>query len=220
MYNFLQEFYKAHEEFRANPLYIFGESYGGHYAPSVAYRIFEGNRNNDDPHINLQGVGVGNGLTDPVIQYQYYAEMAMNNSYGIKCVSEDAYANMVKHTPTCVKLARACQMNVTACEPADDYCQIFLTMPYYNTGLNPYDIRKPCGDSDLCYDFTNIETFLNLQSTRDALHVSDKVEKWESCNTKVNAAFISDWMRNMQQVMTLMDRACLHHETNCYLHVY
>lgn len=33
-----------------------------------------GNKNpaSGDVHINLKGIGVGNGLTDPEIQYQYY----------------------------------------------------------------------------------------------------------------------------------------------------
>jgi len=205
VYWFMQEFYKAHPEFRANDLYIFGESYGGHYAPSVASRIFEGNNNKDGEKINLAGVGVGNGLTDPVIQYQYYPAMAMNNTYGIKTVSEEAYEKMVKHVPTCTKMGQMCQLNTTYCEAADEFCQMTETMPYYNTGLNPYDIRKPCGDSDLCYDFTNIETFLNLPSTMDALHVNtEKVKEWKSCNTVVNAGFTSDWMKNYQQVLIPM----------------
>jgi cathepsin A (carboxypeptidase C) len=177
-----------------------GESYGGHYAPSVASRIFNGNLKKEGLFINLAGVGVGNGLTDPVIQYQYYPEMAMNNSYGIKTVSDATYKSMVDHLPKCLKLAEACQLNNDACVAADDYCNAVETSPYYSTGLNPYDIRKPCGDSDLCYDFTNIETFLNLNSTRAALHVSDKVQKWESCNNGVNAMFAGDWMRSYQQV--------------------
>lgn len=200
MYWFLQEWYKGHPEFVENPLYIFGESYGGHYAPTVAHRIFEGNNRRDgDIQINLRGVGVGNGLTDPVIQYQYYPQMAMNNSYGIKTVSEEAYEGMVKHMPACVKLAELCQVNVSYCVSADDFCQMTETMPFYATDLNPYDITKPCGDSDLCYDFDNVDTFLNLESTREALHVSDKVDKWVDCNTAVNAGFTSDWMRNYQQ---------------------
>ena len=28
---------------------------------------------------------------------------------------------------------------------ADDYCNLAETTPYYNTGLNPYDIKKECG---------------------------------------------------------------------------
>ena len=52
----------------------------GHFAPNVAYRVYEGNLNatktgNGADVINLQGLAVGNGLTDPSIQYQYYAEM-------------------------------------------------------------------------------------------------------------------------------------------------
>lgn len=200
MYQFLQEFFTAHPEYVSNHFFVFGESYGGHYAPAIASRIFQGNNNNEGIHINLSGVGVGNGLTDPVIQYQYYPEMAMNNSYNIKTVSEDAYAKMVEHVPSCVKMAEACQQNTDACVPADDYCNLMETTPYYNTGLNPYDIRVPCGENPLCYDFTNVETFLNLNSTREALHVSEKVDTWETCNTAVDIMFASDWMRNYQQV--------------------
>lgn len=124
----------------------------------------------------------------------------MNNSYNIKTVSEESYQKMVEHVPSCVKLAEACQLNNDACMIADDYCNLMETTPYYNTGLNPYDIRVPCGESDLCYDFTNVETFLNLNSTRQALHVSENVKVWETCNTAVNIMFAGDWMRNYEQV--------------------
>jgi len=111
---------------------------------------------------------------------------------------------MVSRIPRCVRLAQACQLNHTLCVPADDYCNLAETTPYYNTGLNPYDIRIPCGDSDLCYDFDNIETYLNLPSVREALHVSDKVESWQSCNTAVDVMFAGDWMRNYQKTLIPM----------------
>lgn len=199
MYHFVQEFLKAHPEYQRHELFVFGESYGGHYAPAVSNRIFKGNMNKEGLHVNLKGVGVGNGLTDPVVQYQYYPAMAMNNTYGVKAVSEEQYAKMVDHVPACKKMGEACQLNLDACEPAYTYCNLFLTTPYYNSGLNPYDIRVPCGDNDLCYNFTNIETFLNTQSTRDALHVSTNVKEWQSCNNAVNAMFVSDWMRDYQK---------------------
>ena len=92
-YYFVQHFMQAHPEYAKAPLYIFGESYGGHYAPAIAHRIFEGNKDVQDGDIplNLAGVGVGNGLTQPEIQYAYYAEMAYNNSHGIQTVSEATY---------------------------------------------------------------------------------------------------------------------------------
>jgi cathepsin A (carboxypeptidase C) len=210
-YHFLQEFFVAHPEYQQNEFYIFGESYGGHYAPAISNRVYNGNKNKEGIQINLTGVGVGNGLTDPVVQYQYYDEMANNNTYNIKCVSEDAYAKMQKHEPTCIKLAKACQVDVDMCQAADEFCNTFLTTPYYMTGLNPYDIRKPC-EGDLCYDFDNVDTFLNLNSTRAALGVSDKVETWASCNTAVNVAFVSDWMRSFQQVrVCALFFATVHH---------
>eukprot|EP01040_Poterioochromonas_malhamensis_P009740 gene9740-10581_t len=196
MYHFVQEFLKAHPEYAKLELFVFGESYGGHYAPAVSNRIYKGNKNSDGLYVNLKGVGVGNGLTDPVVQYQYYPAMAMNNSYGIKTVSEEQYQKMLDHLPACTLMGQACQSNADACESAYTYCNLFETTPYYNTGLNPYDIRVPCGDNDLCYNLTNIDVFLNLESTRKALHVSDEVKKWESCNNAVNVMFAGDWMRN------------------------
>ena len=71
-YYFLQSFYKTHPEYSQNPLFVVGESYGGHYSPAIAHRILIGNRQ-DKPgtqFINLKGMGVGNGLTNPAVQYQ------------------------------------------------------------------------------------------------------------------------------------------------------
>jgi len=205
MYHFLQAFFAKHTDLQGREFYVFGESYGGHYAPAVSARIHKGNVNKEGIFINLKGVGVGNGLTDPVIQYPYYPVMAMNNTYGIKTVSEDKYQHMMDAAPKCVALAKMCQFNHTMCEDAYTYCNLVETTPYYNTGLNPYDIRKPCGESDLCYDFTNIETFMNLESTRNTLHVSPKVDKWESCNKAVDIVLApGDWMRDYQQVLIPM----------------
>jgi cathepsin A (carboxypeptidase C) len=198
LYSFLQEFFTAHGQYLPNEFYVFGESYGGHYVPAISSRIYQGNQNKEGLHINLKGLGIGNGLTNPVVQYEYYPPMAMNNTYGIKTVSEDAYQTMLDHLPRCISLAKACQVNVEVCDEADTYCNLWETTPYYNTGLNPYDIRKPC-EGDLCYDFTNIDTFLNLESTRQALHVSDEVKEWKSCNTLVNVMFVQDWMKNFEK---------------------
>lgn len=205
MYEFLQEFFEQNPQYAESDFYVFGESYGGHYAPAISSRIFEGNKNGDGAKINLKGVGVGNGLTDPLIQYQYYPQMAMNNTYDIKCVSEETYSHMVDRLPFCEKLIAACQGNTSLCLPADDYCNLVETTPYYRTGLNPYDIRMPCGESSLCYDFSNLDIFLNLESTRAALHVSDKVDKWVSCNTAVDLAIAPyDWMKNFQGTIAPM----------------
>lgn len=83
-----------------------------------------------------------------------------------------------------------------ACQAAFLYCNTALTTPYRATGKNPYDIRKPCGDNPLCYDFSHIETFMNLDTTKLALHVSDRNPSWQTCNMMINMSFHVDWMKD------------------------
>ena len=77
-YFFLQAFFKKHPEYASSPLYVVGESYGGHYAPAIAHKVFVENQKLAEERaggkksieINLAGLGVGNGLTNPSEQYK------------------------------------------------------------------------------------------------------------------------------------------------------
>ena len=100
MYYFVQAFLQAHPQYTKNEFFVFGESYGGHYAPNTAWRIVDGNNNLEDGfvHVNLAGLGVGNGLTQPSVQYEYYAQMAYNFSLartGKAAISLGAYVGNV-----------------------------------------------------------------------------------------------------------------------------
>lgn len=59
---------------------IAGESYAGHYVPAVSHRIHSYNKNvAPDKKINLKGLAIGNGLTNPAIQFGAYADYALMN---------------------------------------------------------------------------------------------------------------------------------------------
>ncbi|CAN0400845.1 unnamed protein product, partial [Hapterophycus canaliculatus] len=85
--------------------------------PAVAARtgwfsLFSGcwrGSNGEASFINLQGMGIGNGLTSPAIQYPFYTTMAVDNPYGVKAVSEKDAALMRAYTPACVALIDGCQ---------------------------------------------------------------------------------------------------------------
>lgn len=201
-YYFLQGFLKEHPAYSKNPLFVVGESYGGHYAPAIAHKVWTKNKSNDGSklHINLAGVAVGNGLTDPIEQYKWYPEMAYNNSHGLKVVTRETYEGMKKAVEPCVKLIEKCNegesfLDKFACQSAFVVCNVGLTSPYQVTGLNPYDIRKECGSHPLCYDFSNIEKWLNKDSTKAALYVKES-SKWATCNMGINLKFHSDWMHD------------------------
>ena len=202
-YYFLQEFYKEHPEYSKNPLTVVGESYGGHYAPAVAHKIWTKNKSVEDSmlKINLAGLAIGNGLTDPSEQYKWYPEMAVNNSHGIKVVPDDIYQTMKDNVPKCVSLIDECNagdslVNRFACQTAFVYCNIAETTPYQMTGMNPYDMREKCEHKPMCYDFSYIETWLNDPKTKESLHVSEESNTWTSCNMGINLKFHTDWMKD------------------------
>lgn len=73
VYWFLREFLETrHPELQGREFFIAGESYGGHYVPSTAHNIWKKNQalsdNNSAAFINLQGIAIGNGMVNPVIQ--------------------------------------------------------------------------------------------------------------------------------------------------------
>jgi len=66
----IQSFLSRYPHLRSHELYLSGESYGGHYLPSLARFILDKNAAPDptSPPLNLQGFLVGNPSTDPVFQ--------------------------------------------------------------------------------------------------------------------------------------------------------
>jgi len=217
-YYFFQAFFQTYPEYQESPLYIVGESYAGHYVPSISHRIYEGNQALEESvddnliKLNFAGLAIGNGLTAPEKQYPAYPEMVFNNSHGIKVVDETTYDAMKEAVPRCVSLIKKCNegdsfVNTFACQSAFLVCNTALTSPYQMTGLNPYDIRKKCEVPPLCYDFSNVQKFLNLESTKQALNVDEAhSHAWESCNFGINMKFHTDWMKDFSgYVANLLD---------------
>ncbi|KAK9877389.1 hypothetical protein WA026_017785 [Henosepilachna vigintioctopunctata] len=70
LYNALIQFFQLFPELQKNDFFITGESYAGKYIPAVAYTIHK--RNPDaELKINLKGISMGNGLSDPANQLNY-----------------------------------------------------------------------------------------------------------------------------------------------------
>lgn len=67
-FSFLLNFYEKFPEYKKRPLYVTGESYGGHYLPAICAYIHRTN----NPDISLKGLAIGNGLTSLHIQAGAY----------------------------------------------------------------------------------------------------------------------------------------------------
>ncbi|XP_073286595.1 serine carboxypeptidase-like [Primulina huaijiensis] len=194
LYDFLQEFFKGHPQFAGSDFYITGESFAGHYIPALASRITEGNKNKEGIPINLKGMAIGNGLTNPEIQYQAYTDFALD----MKLLTQDQYNKLKPAVLKCVEEAKLCGPDGgIKCEEAYGDCtyNLFNRILAMNRGINVYDIRKKC-EGGLCYDYSNMEKFLSLRSVKTALGVGDV--EFVSCSSKVYEGMLQDWMRNLE----------------------
>ncbi|CAL5432199.1 unnamed protein product [Camellia sinensis] len=193
LYDFLQAFFKQHPQYVKNDFYITGESYAGHYIPAFAARVHQGNKEKQGIFINLKGFAIGNGLTDPEIQYKAYPDYALD----MKLIKQSDYNNVTNLIPRCEEAIKLCGADGgNSCMSAYSACNaIFNKIMSIVGDANYYDIRKKC-EGDLCYDFANMENFLNQKSVREALGVGDI--EFVSCSSTVYQAMILDWMRNLE----------------------
>ncbi|KAL0370105.1 UNVERIFIED_CONTAM: Serine carboxypeptidase-like 48 [Sesamum angustifolium] len=193
LYDFLQAFFKEHPQYAKNDFYITGESYAGHYIPAFAARVHQGNKRKEGIHINLKGFAIGNGLTNPEIQYQAYTDYALD----MKLITKSDYNSMKMSVSRCQQAIKLCGANGgSSCVAAYMVCNVvFNNIVRISGGKNYYDIRKEC-EGNLCYDFSSVEDFLNLKSVRDALGVGDI--DFVSCSSSVYEAMVTDIMRNLE----------------------
>ncbi|KAI9485198.1 MAG: Alpha/Beta hydrolase protein [Benjaminiella poitrasii] len=221
VYIFLQLFLREFSQFAESDFHLAGESYAGHYLPAIATIITEENAKEESHLIPLKSLLIGNGLTDPLTQYQYYKSMACTpSSHGVTLVSSfEKCQELESHQTECQNLIQACykQTNFThpqdsneICKAATGVCNKILVNPIIATSkqLNIYDIRRPCEDGILCYDYlSDIKTYLDRPETKSALGVNaSSIGSFEICSGTVNADFQStgDWMRPYVQQLTAL----------------
>jgi len=200
VYAFLQLFYARFPAYLKVKFNVAAESYGGQYAPNIASRIYRENKalaGIGELHpskaviIPLSTVIIGNGLTDPLVQFASVPDYACAPSpYAV--LDEQACSSLRSQVPICERLQNFCYQNPSrfSCVPATLYCWN-LYRPFFNTGRNPYDIREKCDQSvnPLCYDQMNwIDAYLNRPEVRSELGApNDRV--FQSCNDQVNRDF-------------------------------
>lgn len=202
----LRGFVEQNPEFAGRDFYITGESYAGHYVPAISYYL---KNVATDVNLNLRGMAIGNGLTDPFAQYPAYATFSYENGLITK-QWEDVLTGGFK---ACQGLIYESQhkesrvLDVAALE----FCQILADTCIGNPlepKFNVYDIREPCGTPPLCYDFSQSDAFLNRADVQETLGVTGR--KWVECDQMVHTYLLGDWMTNlMPQVASLLDNTDL-----------
>ncbi len=88
---------QAYPKYTSLPFFVFGESYAGHYVPSLSAYIL-----NNNPSaaikINLRGSAVGNGLVDPQIQVLSFFKAFSNQAMLIFVESSTAIMQRMRRS--------------------------------------------------------------------------------------------------------------------------
>ncbi|KAL0566430.1 hypothetical protein V5O48_012347 [Marasmius crinis-equi] len=205
VWSFLQIFLKdsRFSGLASRDLAIWTESYGGHYGPTFAAYIFlslyflsqnaliASGEITGIP-LNLKVLGVGDGLTDPLVQYPGYIEYAASNPYHPlvnQSVIDRANTSWLQ-AGGCRDQTTACYANGTdaTCSAAQSFCNGRI--------LNPL-----AGDFDVYYVLARdpdpypppLDTYLATVQEEIGAEVT-----WTKSNSRVHSNFAAtgDWMRN------------------------
>ncbi|CAO3637090.1 unnamed protein product [Cunninghamella blakesleeana] len=186
LHKFLLKFFDAFPEYRPNPFHFFGESYAGHYIPSMANYILKKNKGlskKNRKYINLQSIGIGNGLTSIVTQDQYSVTMACNSSYG-SVLNKTSCDLMARNTPKCIQRMEKCKKTgkIADCTSATNYCAKYVENIYRRSGQNIYDIRSKDAPP---LTFIN---FISQDKIKELIGVPTSLN-FNRCNKEVKTAF-------------------------------
>ncbi|RFU78906.1 carboxypeptidase s1 a [Trichoderma arundinaceum] len=158
---FLQTWMQEFPEFqsRDNRLSLWGESYGGHYVPTLAGYIVSQNEliatgnASTAAAIPLQVdvVGLVNACIDNSVQTPLYPVFAYNNTYGLQAINESEYQDALAAVPQCLNLTDTCRRLADeldpdgwgnnkrvnqACEAAYKFCFGPTLQPFNSKGVN------------------------------------------------------------------------------------
>ncbi|KAG6960715.1 hypothetical protein JG688_00009457 [Phytophthora aleatoria] len=197
---FLQGFLKKHHELQGRELFLVGESYGGHFVPSVAHYIWKKQGEHlfypaspDSIPINLRGIAIGNALTDPVETFAHFVDMA-DNPYNVTLVNDTQLAAMQAASPVCRSLMTECQTNTSRCAEAGSFCISTQWTPPLRELWNPYDIRQKCDTAltNMSACMPKVPTtkgYLDLPKVREFLGVHPIRPEWIQLNATINFGF-------------------------------
>lgn len=196
---FMWIFMETFQEYKGREFHMAGESYGGRYLPVFASEVVDQNKRaaiNGLQEINLQSVMIGNGITDFLSMIPSYYDMTCTGASVSPILDISQCVRMKRALPRCMQMAKSSCVDTVdelGCTAAMLFCVAEIEVPFFSSGMNPYDISKVCdgpiGDT-LCYPVTKrIGQYLNMNSTRKLLGVDDKVESFSSCSNAVGLAF-------------------------------
>ncbi|KAJ9145097.1 Carboxypeptidase [Pleurostoma richardsiae] len=201
-YIFLRTLLTAFPHLRSLPFHISGESYGGHYVPTVAAEIVRYNAIEEhlggDFLIQLESVLIGDGFVSPLDTTYGYYETLCTTKPGVAepIFNATRCALIAEALPRCEYLHEACYAypDDILCHAADSFCSGQIRALFDGEtgagGRDPFDITRTCEIDQLCYlGVLRIEEYMNTPAVWAALEVPDEVANFSVLSLEVQDLF-------------------------------
>ncbi|XP_075516270.1 serine carboxypeptidase-like 50 [Primulina tabacum] len=187
----IQTFIGLDKSFKTRPIYLTGESYAGKYLPALGSYIIEMNaRLRRDSRVNLGGVSIGNGLTDPEIQVQNHAVV----SYNLGLINEKQMFLLEKLQSEAVGFVKNGKWN----EAANARTKVLNTLTNMTGLATLYDFRRLTP-----YPNRVVVKFLNNVEAKKALGVKESMV-FELCSAAVADALHDDLMKSVKPMVEFL----------------
>ncbi|KAJ7943001.1 Carboxypeptidase [Quillaja saponaria] len=191
LFTAITSFIELDPVFKSRPIYITGESYAGKYVPAIGYYILNENTQlKVSQRVNLAGVAIGDGLTDPVTQVVTHAA----NAYFIGLINERQKNQLEKVQLEAVKLTQTGNWSA-----ATDARNRILDLLENMTGLATlYDYTKKVG-----YRTDLVTEFLQNTEVKNALGAKESII-FEECSDVVGDALNEDVMKSVKYMVEFL----------------
>uniref|UniRef100_A0AAG5D765 Carboxypeptidase n=1 Tax=Anopheles atroparvus TaxID=41427 RepID=A0AAG5D765_ANOAO len=173
LYSAVVQFLQLFPDLRKLPFYVTGESYAGKYVPALGITI---HRKNEEPgarperHVNLAGMAIGNGFSDPINQLNYGDYLYQLGL--IDANARERFERDERMVASCIAKGNyQCAFDVMddlLDGDANGGGSFFRNLTGFETY---YNYLRTAEDS---LDAFYLELFLELNGTRRALHVGDQ----------------------------------------------
>ncbi|TBU33355.1 serine carboxypeptidase [Dichomitus squalens] len=190
------------EEFQYNDFGVWTESYGGHYGPIFAQYFLDqnaaiANGSIRGVPINMKVLGIGDGLTDPLIQYESYLTYAQSNPYFPTTTNDtiQSATDFWNQQGGCKDMIHQCydSLDPTTCSSAQNLCDALIT-------------HRLAGNQDEDYILADFSDTYPPDITQYANNTTRKqhigaVGDFEEVNSEVLFEFQGEWMQNSRPML-------------------